>query len=134
MDKINFQNGTTKLNKAMFDTLQNNIAKEVDVNSQSVSLGRIYKVGRLVCLTIAYTVNITNLATNTAYTIATLEEKYRPNKVIAGFCVVKDTNYKPLNNSYIQIRPNGAVEIYQNSGSAQNIVQVLATIVYMAAS
>lgn len=134
MDKINFQNGKTKLNKAMFDALQNNIAKEVDVNSQSVSLGKVYKVGRLVCLTIAYTANITNLATNTAYTIATLEEKYRPNKVIASFGVIKDRNYKALNNSYIQIRPSGAVEIYQNSGSAQNIVQILATIVYMAAS
>ena len=39
MDKIDFQNGKTKLNKAMFDTFQNNIAKEIDVNSTTNSLG-----------------------------------------------------------------------------------------------
>ncbi len=134
MDKINFQNGKTKLNKAMFDTFQNNIAKEVTVNSSDISIGTIYKIGRLVVLSISYTASISNIASNTAKTLITLAEAYRPGKLIVGQAVIKDTAYKPLNNSYIQIRPTGAVEMYQNSGSTQNVAQVLATLVYVAAS
>lgn len=134
MDKINFQNGTTKLNKAMFDTFQNNIAKELTVNSSDISIGTIYKIGRLVVLSVSYTASISNLANNTAKTLITLAEAYRPGKLIVGQAVIKDIAYKPLNNSYIQIRPTGAVEMYQNSGSTQNVAQVLATLVYVAAS
>jgi len=123
MDKINFQNGTTKLNKAMFDTFQNNIAKELTVNSSDISIGTIYKIGRLVVLSVSYTASISNLANNTAKTL-----------IIVGQAVIKDTSYKPLNNSYIQVRTTGAVEMYQNSGSTQNVAQVLATLVYVAAS
>ena len=132
--KIDFQNGITKLNKAMFDTFQNNIAKELTVNSSDISIGTIYKIGRLVVLSISYTASISNIASNTAKTLITLAEAYRPGKLIVGQAVIKDIAYKPLNNSYIQIRPTGAVEMYQNSGSTQNVAQVLATLVYVAAS
>ena len=77
MNKINFQNGTTKLNKTMFDTFQNNIAKELTVNSSDISIGTIYKIGRLVVLSISYTASISNIASNTAKTLITLAEEYR---------------------------------------------------------
>lgn len=134
MDKINFQNGTTKLNKAMFDTFQNNIAKELTVNSSDISIGTIYKIGRLVVLSVSYTASISNIASSTAKTLITLAEAYRPGKLVAGHAIVKDSAYKALNNSYMQIRPTGAVEVFQNSGSTQNIAQILATLVYVAAS
>ena len=132
MEKIDFQNGTTKLNKAMFDTFQNNIAKEIDVNSTTNSLGTtFYKIGRLVVMNMAYTVSISN---NKAYALTTLEEKYRPGKLVAGHAVIKNASYNFIPNSYMQIRTTGEVEIYQNSGSTQNVAQILATLVYVAAS
>lgn len=135
MEKINFQNGTTKLNKAMFDTFQNNIAKEIDVNEFTNSIGTtFYKIGRLVVMNMAYTVSISNLANNKAYTLTTLEEKYRPGKLVVGHAVIKNASYNFIPNSYMQIRPTGEVEIYQNSGSTQNVAQILATLVYVAAS
>ena len=134
MDKINFQNDVTKVNAETFNTFQNNIAKKLTVNSSDISIGTIYKIGRLVVLSISYTASISNIASNTAKTLITLAEAYRPGKLIVGQAVIKDTAYKPLNNSYIQIRPTGAVEMYQNSGSTQNVAQVLATLVYVAAS
>ena len=41
MDKINFQNGITKLNKAMFDTFQNNIDKGKVDKSGDTMTGRL---------------------------------------------------------------------------------------------
>lgn len=135
MDKINFVNGSQPaINDTNLNKLQDNIEKEIKVNSQSISIGNVYKIGRLVCLTILYTSNITNLASNTAHTIAKLADTYKPEKLTVGYGIVKDTSYKPLNNSYIQIRPTGDVEIYQNSGSSQNIAQVLATILYISST
>ena len=135
MEKIDFQNGTTKLNKAMFDTFQNNIAKEIDVNSTTNSLGTtFYKIGRLVVMNMAYTVSISNLANNKAYALTTLEEKYRPGKLVAGHAVIKYASYNFIPNSYMQIRTTGEIEIYQNSGSTQNVAQILATLVYVAAN
>ena len=135
MDKIDLQNGTTKLNKAMFDTFQNNIAKEIDVNSTTNSLGTtFYKIGRLVVMNMAYTVSISNLANNKAYALTTLEEKYRPGKLVVGHAVIKNASYNFIPSSYMQIRTTGEVEIYQNSGSTQNVAQILATLVYVAAS
>lgn len=135
MEKIDFQNGTTKLNKAMFDTFQNNIAKEIDVNEFTNSIGTtFYKIGRLVVMNMAYTASISNLANNKAYTLTTLEEKYRPSKLVVGHAVVKNASYNSIPNSYMQIRTTGVIEVFQNSGSTQNVAQILATLVYVAAS
>lgn len=135
MEKIDFQNGTTKLNKDMFDTFQNNIAKEIDVNEFTNSIGTtFYKIGHLVVMNMAYTASISNLANNKAYTLTTLEEKYRPSKLVVGHAVVKNASYNSIPNSYMQIRPTGVIEVFQNSGSTQNVAQILATLVYVAAS
>lgn len=85
MDKINFQNGVTKLNKDTFDTFQNNIENAINGTSSVIEL-------------------TTTVESNTNYTIP-LNYHVGANNLMILYCGTKMT----LGKEYIEIGEAGTI-------------------------
>lgn len=136
MNKINFQNGTTKVNASTFNTFQSNIEQGIEqggtltINNIS-GVGNIGMVGKLVTLNIATSTQRNNVINNTAELLTTLEDKFRPKSNLIVMPVVsKDENYAIIPNCYIILRNTGALEFYQASGASKNVKQILGQLSY----
>ena len=136
MNKINFQNGTTKVNASTFNTFQSNIEQGIEqggtltINNIS-GVGNIGMVGKLVTLNIATSTQRNNVINNTAELLTTLEDKFRPKSNLIVMPVVgKDENYAIIPNSYIILRNTGTLEFYQASGASRNVKQILGQLSY----
>ena len=135
MDKINFQNGVTKLNKDTFDTFQNNIEAGINevtnTNKTNITIGNITNFGKLVILNIATTEQKNNIENNKATVLATLDAKWRPAvNLITNPVIAKDENYNIIPNCYVILRNTGVLEFYQTSGATKNVKQILGQISY----
>lgn len=136
MNKINFQNGTTKVNASTFNTFQSNIEQGIEqggtltINNIS-GVGNIGMVGKLVTLNIATSTQRNNVINNTAELLTTLEDKFRPKSNLIVMPVVgKDENYAIIPNCYIILRNTGTLEFYQASGASRNVKQILGQLSY----
>ena len=136
MNKINFQNGTTKVNASTFNTFQSNIEQGIEqggtltINNIS-GVGNIGMVGKLVTLNIATSTQRNNVINNTAELLTTLEDKFRPKSNLIVMPVVgKDENYAIIPNCYIILRNTGTLEFYQASGASRNVKQILVQLIY----
>ena len=136
MNKINFQNGTTKVNASTFNTFQSNIEQGIEqggtltINNIS-GVGNIGMVGKLVTLNIATSTQRNNVINNTAELLTTLEDKFRPKSNLIVMPVLgKDENYAIIPNCYIILRNTGTLEFYQASGASRNVKQILGQLSY----
>ena len=136
MDKINFQNGVTKVNADTFNTFQNNIEAGINEATNTTKtniprIGNITNFGKLVILNITTTEQKDNVGNNKAAVLATLDAKWRPTvTLITNSVVAKDENYKIIPNCYVILRNTGALEFYQASGATKNVKQILGQISY----
>lgn len=136
MNKINFQNGKTKLNKEMFDTFQNNIEAGINEATNTTktnipTIGNITNFGKIVILNITTTEQKDNVENNKATVLATLDAKWRPTvNLITNSVIAKDENYAIIPNCYIILRNTGTLEFYQASGASRNVKQILGQLSY----
>ncbi len=136
MNKINFQNGKTKLNKEMFDTFQNNIEAGINEATNTTktnipTIGNITNFGKIVILNITTTEQKDNVENNKATVLATLDAKWRPTvNLITNSVIAKDEKYTIIPNCYIILRNTGTLEFYQASGASRNVKQILGQLSY----
>lgn len=135
MDKINFQNGVTKVNADTFNTFQDNIEKAINEattpKKTGIAVGNVVKINKLAILNISTTEQINNVANNKAVTLITLATGLRPNaNLVVTPVVARDENYATIPNCYVILRNTGALEFYQASGATKNVKQILGQISY----
>ncbi len=135
MDKINFQNGVTKVNADTFNTFQDNIEKAINEattpKKTGIAVGNVVKINKLAILNISTTEQKNNVANNKAVTLITLATGLRPNaNLVVTPVVARDENYATIPNCYVILRNTGALEFYQASGATKNVKQILGQISY----
>ena len=135
MDKINFQNGVTKVNADTFNTFQDNIEKAINEattpKKTAIAVGNVVKINKLAILNISTTEQKNNVANNKAVTLITLATGLRPNaNLVVTPVVARDENYATIPNCYVILRNTGALEFYQASGATKNVKQILGQISY----
>lgn len=135
MDKINFQNGVTKVNADTFNTFQDNIEKAINEattpKKTEIAVGNVVKINKLAILNISTTEQKNNVANNKAVTLITLATGLRPNaNLVVTPVVARDENYATIPNCYVILRNTGALEFYQASGATKNVKQILGQISY----
>ena len=135
MDKINFQNGVTKVNADTFNTFQYNIEKAINEattpKKTGIAVGNVVKINKLAILNISTTEQKNNVANNKAVTLITLATGLRPNaNLVVTPVVARDENYATIPNCYVILRNTGALEFYQASGATKNVKQILGQISY----
>lgn len=135
MDKINFQNGVTKVNADTFNTFQDNIEKAINETTTpkktEIAVGNVVKINKLAILNISTTEQKNNVANNKAVTLITLATGLRPNaNLVVTPVVARDENYAIIPNCYVILRSTGALEFYQASGTTKNVRQILGQISY----
>lgn len=124
MDKINFQNGVTKVNADTFNTFQDNIEKAINEattpKKTGIAVGNVVKINKLAILNISTTEQKNNVANNKAVTLITLATGLRPNaNLVVTPVVARDENYATIPNCYVILRNTGALEFYQASGATK---------------
>ena len=111
MDKINFQNGVTKVNADTFNTFQDNIEKAINEattpKKTGIAVGNVVKINKLAILNISTTEQKNNVANNKAVTLITLATGLRPNaNLVVTPVVARDENYATIPNCYVILRNN----------------------------
>ena len=106
MDKINFQNGVTKVNADTFNTFQDNIEKAINEattpKKTGIAVGNVVKINKLAILNISTTEQKNNVANNKAVTLITLATGLRPNaNLVVTPVVARDENYATIPNCYV---------------------------------
>lgn len=131
-NKTNWENlpsTSTPVNATNLNKIENGIKDSLIPEKQNLTNIKIRRLGNIIIVNILGSFSFT-VASGTAKVIGTIPEGYRPPTLVGTPVIGKTTGFTYLPNCYIQIRDNGNIEFYQNSGSSQDIVQIIGSITF----